>query len=704
MSDEPQWRPRQERTEPNSFPKPTEQGDHFSKNDRSGNKKSSRHSFSNKRKHTGHYEGSLSHDSRHTYRSSRSNGRDHHNSSLSKKYSRVRRSHDEKIERRRREPEIPDSVKADALELSVRKELTSLNSDNADVVARHLVMAGSYIDIDPDKAYAHAQAAVERASRIGIVRQAAALAAYSCGKYAEALREVRTVRRLMGSDELRAVEADCERGLGKPDKALEVIDQADKKKMTVDELAELVIVESGTRADMGQHEAALLVLDDFIAHHHIDNDETSLRLMEVRIDRLQELGRDDEAKELSQRLPDIPEPVTIVDLEEIVDSETPWVPSDLRGSRKALIDTCDLLVMDLDGVCYMGSQRVDHVSESLSLARYKGKKIMFVTNNASRTPQQVVNHLKNFEIFSRQEEIMTSGMDGVELLKEQLPPGAKVFVVGAPALAQLVSDAGFAVVDSADEHPAAVIQGYASTIDWKQLSEAAYAIRAGATFISTNMDATLPTERGLALGNGSLVLAVTHATGKEAIAGGKPFPGIYRRALDKAHCQRPLCIGDRLDTDIAGARAAGLRSMHVLTGVATPRDIALAPREQRPDFLGIDMQSITEPSPGPVKNPTGVWTVGDSAGFDIRNKIIFRDNESFENKKEVTVTLNDYRAMIAAIWEARDAGVYVKLPDIHVIANPHHHACDHSVDASEKKGETEVSVNNNSINADGLPE
>lgn len=583
-----------------------------------------------------------------------------------------RRDFDERDRRRAREPEIPDKVKAEDLDPEVMKELHSLNPDNARKVAQHLVMAGSYIDIDPEAAYAHARAAVDRASRIGIVRQAAALAAYSCGKYAEALREVRTVRRLMGTDEMRAVEADCLRGLGKPDKAIEVIGQTDISQMSVDEIAELVMVESGARADMQDFERGLLVINDFLDKATCDNEETLARVLEVKVDRLEELGRDEEADKVRDEIPVLADPVTIVDLEEVVDAETPWVHSDLRGSKNPLIDTCDVVIMDLDGVCFMGTNPIDHVAASLEKARKTNTKIAFLTNNATRAPQAVVDNLANFDIAADVSEVMTSGMDGVALLKENLPPQAKVLVIGTEQLVDLVKDAGFEVVTSADDKPAAVLQGLDKTMDWQRLSEAAYAINNGATFIATNMDASLPTERGFALGNGALVDAVSHATGKEPLAGGKPLPGIYKRTLEKMGASRPLCVGDRLNTDIRGAKAAGLRSLHVLTGVSTARDVALAFREERPDFLGLDMRSLHQPSPGPVKNPTGKWTVGDSAGFEVNNEgVIYREDEALPQDRDdtVTLTLNDYRALVAAVWEAKDNRQFVHVPQINVIDN-----------------------------------
>lgn len=158
------------------------------------------------------------------------------------------------------EPRLPDDVEFGDLDRGARARLRTLSKNNAELVARHLVMAGRLLEEDPERAYEHAQAAVRRAGRVDVVREAAALTAYATGRYAEALRELRTVRRLSGADEHRAIEADCERGLGRPDRALALVAAAPAG-LSPDEHAELAIVAAGARADLGEHEAALSVLE-----------------------------------------------------------------------------------------------------------------------------------------------------------------------------------------------------------------------------------------------------------------------------------------------------------------------------------------------------------------------------------------------------------------------------------------------------------
>ena len=190
------------------------------------------------------------------------------------------------------EPTIPAGVSAQELDADAARALTTLSGPNRDIVARHLVMAGQLIDLDPEAAYQHAQAAVSRAGRVDVVREAAALTAYASGRYEEALREVRAVRRMRGDESLRAVEADAERGLGHPEKAVEIIDATDSSSLDLAEQVELVLVSSGARADLGQSDVGLVIVDDALAALPASaEDELRRRLMAVKAERLTELGQ-----------------------------------------------------------------------------------------------------------------------------------------------------------------------------------------------------------------------------------------------------------------------------------------------------------------------------------------------------------------------------------------------------------------------------
>ncbi|MGN8246338.1 hypothetical protein ACTHAM_003478 [Cellulomonas soli] len=146
------------------------------------------------------------------------------------------------------------------LSREVRGRLRTLSKENADRVGRHLVMVGRLLDDEPELAYEHAQAAVARGGRVDVVREAAGLAAYRTGRYAEALRELRTVRRLNGSSEHLPVMADCERGLGRPERALALAQDPEAESLEETARVELAIVVSGARLDLGQPEAAVATL------------------------------------------------------------------------------------------------------------------------------------------------------------------------------------------------------------------------------------------------------------------------------------------------------------------------------------------------------------------------------------------------------------------------------------------------------------
>ena len=195
---------------------------------------------------------------------------------------------------------------------------------------------------------------------------------------------------------------------------------------------------------------------------------------------------------------------------------------------------------------------------------------------------------------------MTAAQAAAQLLASRLPAGEKVLVVGGAGLVTAVRAAGYEVVFSADDEPAAVAQGFAPEVGWAQLAEAAYAIERGAWHVASNLDLSLPTARGFAPGNGSLVGAVRAATGVTPDSAGKPSPTMYHMAVERAGARETLVVGDRLDTDLAGARAGGFIGLHVLTGVNSARDDVLAKPGERPHLIGADLLSLLVAHPEPV--------------------------------------------------------------------------------------------------------
>jgi HAD superfamily hydrolase (TIGR01450 family) len=272
----------------------------------------------------------------------------------------------------------------------------------------------------------------------------------------------------------------------------------------------------------------------------------------------------------------------------------------LLGSGEALVAGHDLLVLDLDGVVYLGDRSVPGAADALAAVRAAGTGIEFVTNNASRRAEQVAEVLRGHGVAADPGEVITSAQGAGAVLAERLPAGATVLVVGAQALADEIAEVGLRPTRSADDRPAAVVQGYGREVGWEQLAEGAVAIRGGALWAATNLDATLPSPRGPLPGNGSMVAALAAATGRRPdIVVGKPEPVLYELSVRRRGARRPLAVGDRLDTDIEGAVRAGMPSLVVLTGIAGPADLLAAPAGQRPNYLAADLAGLLVPHPAP---------------------------------------------------------------------------------------------------------
>jgi HAD superfamily hydrolase (TIGR01450 family) len=274
-----------------------------------------------------------------------------------------------------------------------------------------------------------------------------------------------------------------------------------------------------------------------------------------------------------------------------------------------LLDDYDAALLDLDGTVYRGSGAVDGAQEAVNAAHEHGVAVRFVTNNASRGPDVVAAQLTGLGIAATVAEVSTSAQAAARVLADKLPAGAKVLVFGTDALVAEVVNRGFVPVRTADSDVAAVVQGLSQDAGWRDLAEACLAIRAGAFWVATNTDATLPTERGLLPGAGSLVAALVTATGEQPVVAGKPARPLMDDAIAAAHASHPLAVGDRLDTDIAGAHAVGIDSLLVLTGVSTPADLLAAPVELRPTYLAADVRGLLRPSAEVRIGAQEGWTV-----------------------------------------------------------------------------------------------
>lgn len=254
-------------------------------------------------------------------------------------------------------------------------------------------------------------------------------------------------------------------------------------------------------------------------------------------------------------------------------------------SSAPLTEQHDGVLFDLDGVLYRGPEAVPGAPEALARLKEQGLKCAFVTNNASRSAEQIAGHLRELGIPAEAHEVYGSAPAGIRLMAEHVPAPAKVLVIGSESLRALVEDAGYQVVQSADDQPDAVIQGFDPGLGWAQLAEASYAVNAGAPWFATNLDRSVPRERGIAPANGALVEAVSFGTDRRPLAAGKPEPVMFTQAGETLSLKSPLVVGDRLDTDVLGGNRAGYATALVLTGATAEAQARSAEGQERPDWI-----------------------------------------------------------------------------------------------------------------------
>lgn len=299
-------------------------------------------------------------------------------------------------------------------------------------------------------------------------------------------------------------------------------------------------------------------------------------------------------------------------------------------------------VCDLDGVVYAGPTAIPGAVAGLHAT---GLPCVYATNNASRTPAEVADHLRLLGLDPADEDVVTSSVAAARWLAGRLPPGSPVLAVGGPGVADALHRAGLRSCDSADGGCLAVLQGYGPDVTATQLAEAAFAVQGGATWVATNADLTLPTDRGPAPGNGALVGAVRHAVGVDPEVVGKPHPPMYLIAADRLGVapERVLAIGDRLETDVAGALAAGTPAALVLTGVHGVADAAAADPAGRPTYVIEDLGALVQAYPAPARD--GDWWVRGDARARVVDGRLDRLGEGIDAD----------RASLDALWAAGEA-------------------------------------------------
>ncbi len=261
------------------------------------------------------------------------------------------------------------------------------------------------------------------------------------------------------------------------------------------------------------------------------------------------------------------------------------------------------LIIDMDGVLWHGNQAIDGLNDFFTTLRKQSLPFILATNNASQTNGEYIKKLASMGITVQADEILTSGMATASYLAEQYNPAAtRIFVLGEAGASQPLLEKGFTLTDvyelNTPETPNKgadiVVCGKDETLNWDKLSTATLNLNAGATFIATNADVSLPTERGAVQGNGAILAALTAATGKTPTSIGKPEPIMYQQALKLLGTkpENTIAIGDRLDTDILGSVRTGMPSIMVLTGISQISD--LDDIDYAPTWIMQDLREVTE--------------------------------------------------------------------------------------------------------------
>jgi glycerol-1-phosphatase len=306
-----------------------------------------------------------------------------------------------------------------------------------------------------------------------------------------------------------------------------------------------------------------------------------------------------------------------------------------------LHEAYDVALLDLDGVVYIGGTAIPGAPEALHSAKQAGMRLAYVTNNASRTPAAVAALLTSMRVPAEPADVVTSAQAAARLLADKLSAHAPVLVIGGMALRLALRERGLRPVSTAADKPQAVVQGYAPGIGYQSIAEGSLAVRAGALFVGTNADSTLPGPHGIQPGNGSLLRVIAHATGVEPVIAGKPEPPLHRESVIRTGARHPLVVGDRLDTDIEAAHRAKCDSLLVLTGVSRPADVVAAAEGQRPTYIAATLDALLRPYPEVARQDDG---------FSCGGWTALRETDGTLALKGGGAAIDGLRALCAAAW------------------------------------------------------
>lgn len=346
-----------------------------------------------------------------------------------------------------------------------------------------------------------------------------------------------------------------------------------------------------------------------------------------------------------------------------------------------LADRYRAVLLDLDGVLYRGEGAVAGAAEVVTAMRGAGKWIVFLTNNSARTSEQVAGKLRGLGIEAAPDEVVTSARPTARLVaSDGRHPTA--YVIGRDGVRAALAEAGVEVLDGAPERADFVVVGWDGEVGYDELRVASVLARRGARLVATNDDASYPAPSGeLWPGAGAILAAVETASGTTATVVGKPHRPLFDEALDQAGTREAVMVGDRVETDVAGAVAAGIDAVLVLSGasgrgdllesdelpVAVGKDVRVlldergpaAPRPARADEIAAIRRLIDTPAHVPAWGPEGVWVIEDG-GLAATATAELRGQETY---LRAVATREDVRGrelgtlvVAAAVGDARRRG------------------------------------------------
>ena len=291
----------------------------------------------------------------------------------------------------------------------------------------------------------------------------------------------------------------------------------------------------------------------------------------------------------------------------------------LEESRTPIVEAHDLVMFDLDGVVYVGGEAIDGVAERVDRVRRTGRHVAFVTNNASRTPDKVAEKLVALGVHAGASDVVTSAQAVARLLVEEHGAGAKILLLGGEGLRVALLEAGLQPIEEPDG-AVAVASGYGPDVRWRDIMRVSTLVRDGLPYVASNTDLTIPTPYGLAPGHGVLVRTITEFAGVRATVAGKPEKPLMEETVLRVGGERPIMVGDRLDTDIEGAHAIDAPSLLVLTGVTWLPELAAAPPQLRPTYISPTLEGLFEPHPVP-RDEAGAAVLGGWTGTVVGGRL-----------------------------------------------------------------------------------